>query len=72
VAKIAFAGAFANSLAEPARVCLGQTHEIVTGDEDGIISQLSDVDILVSLLLTREDGAGRSAPQTRTSTSRRA
>jgi phosphoglycerate dehydrogenase-like enzyme len=60
VAKIAFAGAFANSLAEPVRVCLGETHEIVTGDEDGIISQLSDVDILVSLLFTRE--MARAAP----------
>jgi phosphoglycerate dehydrogenase-like enzyme len=39
---------------------LGETHDIVTGDEHGIISQLSDADILVSLLFTRE--MARAAP----------
>jgi phosphoglycerate dehydrogenase-like enzyme len=37
-----------------------EPHEIVTGDEDGIICQLSDADILVSLSFTRE--MARAAP----------
>ena len=55
--KIAFAGAFAARLADPVRGYLTAPHDIVVADEAGIISQLGDTDILVSLAFSREMGA---------------
>ena len=55
--RVAFAGTFAASLAEPVRAHLGAPCEVVLADEVGIVSQLSDVDVLVSLAFTREMGA---------------
>ena len=55
--RVAFAGTFAASLAEPVRAHLGAPCEVVLADEIGIVSQLSDVDVLVSLVFTRAMGA---------------
>jgi phosphoglycerate dehydrogenase-like enzyme len=55
--QIAFAGTFSATLEPPVRARLGMPCAIVTGDERGIVSRLSDVDVLVSLAFTREMGA---------------
>lgn len=47
--KVAFAGSFAVRLAEPVRTKLSIPCEIVSDDEAGILSQLSDADVLVSM-----------------------
>ena len=52
--RIAFAGAFAGRLAEPVRAYLTTPHEIVVAGEADIVAQLADVDVLVSLVFTRE------------------
>ncbi len=54
--KIAFAGAFAARLAEPVRQQLAMPHDIIVADEVGIVPQLGDVDILVSLAFSRDMG----------------
>jgi phosphoglycerate dehydrogenase-like enzyme len=55
--QIAFAGTFSATLEPPVRARLGMPCAVVTGDESGIVSRLSDVDVLVSLAFTREMGA---------------
>jgi phosphoglycerate dehydrogenase-like enzyme len=47
--KAAFAGSFAVRLAEPVRTRLKVPCEIVTGDETGVLTLLSDADVLVSM-----------------------
>jgi phosphoglycerate dehydrogenase-like enzyme len=47
--KVAFAGSFAARLAEPVRARLSMPCEVVVGDEAGIVAQLADVDVLVSM-----------------------
>jgi hypothetical protein len=47
--KAAFAGSFAVRLAEPVRTRLKVPCEIVTGDEAGVLTLLSDADVLVSM-----------------------
>ncbi|MGI9426980.1 MAG: hypothetical protein ACR2PA_27630, partial [Hyphomicrobiaceae bacterium] len=47
--KIAFAGAFSIQLAAPVEARLSLPCEIIEGDEDGIVSRLGDVDVLVSM-----------------------
>jgi phosphoglycerate dehydrogenase-like enzyme len=55
--QIAFAGTFSATLEPPVRARLGIPCEVVSGDDAGIVSRLSDVDVLVSLAFTREMGA---------------
>jgi phosphoglycerate dehydrogenase-like enzyme len=47
--KVAFAGSFAGRIAEPVRARLSLPCEVVVDDEAGIIPQLTDVDVLVSM-----------------------
>jgi phosphoglycerate dehydrogenase-like enzyme len=47
--KVAFAGSFAARLAEPVRARLSTPCEVVVGDEAGIVAQLADVHVLVSM-----------------------
>lgn len=47
--KVAFAGAFATRIAEPVRARLSQACEFAVNDETGIIDQLGDADVLVSM-----------------------
>ncbi len=54
---VAFAGTFAASLEKPVRAHLGAPCRVVVADEVGIVSQLSDVDVLVTLAFTREMAA---------------
>jgi phosphoglycerate dehydrogenase-like enzyme len=54
---VAFAGTFAASLEKPVRAHLGAPCRVVVADEGGIVSQLSDVDVLVTLAFTREMAA---------------
>ena len=54
--RVAFAGTFPARLKEPARRHLGIACEIVVADEAGIIAQLADVDVLVTMALTAEMG----------------
>src|SRR6516164_6951318 len=54
--RVAFAGTFSGSLAEPLRRHLTTTCEIVVSDEAGISAQLVDVDVLVTMALTPEMG----------------
>ena len=54
--KIAFVGAFASRLVEPVRSCLTVPHEIIVADELGILPQIGDVDVLVSLGFSPEMG----------------
>jgi len=54
--RVAFAGTFSGSLAEPVRRHLTTTCEIVVSDEAGISAQLVDVDVLVTMALTPEMG----------------
>jgi phosphoglycerate dehydrogenase-like enzyme len=55
--KAAFAGSFAVRLAEPVRSRLTLPCEIVTGDEAGILHQLRDAQVLVSMGFTKEMAA---------------
>jgi phosphoglycerate dehydrogenase-like enzyme len=50
--KVAFAGSFAARLAAPVRASLLFPCEVIVDDEIGIILQLVDVDVLVSMALT--------------------
>ena len=52
--KAAFAGSFAVRLIEPVRKRLTIPCEIVSGDEAGILDQLGDADVLVSMAFTKE------------------
>ena len=54
--RIAFAGTFAARLAEPVQAHLGIPCEVFVDDERGIVSRLSEVDVLVTLAFTREMG----------------
>ena len=58
---VGFMGTFPASLVEPVRRRLSTPCEIVVSDEVGLISRLSEVDVLVTMALTRE--IGRSATQ---------
>jgi phosphoglycerate dehydrogenase-like enzyme len=55
--KAAFAGSFAVRLIEPVRKRLTIPCEIVSGDEAGILDQLGDADVLVSMAFTKEMAA---------------
>ena len=54
--KIAFAGAFSASLEQRVRAHLGIACDVILADEVGIVSRLSDVDVLVTMAFTREMG----------------
>ena len=54
--RLAFAGTFPASLVEPVRRHLGVACKVVVADEVGIIGQLSDIDVLVTMMLTAEMG----------------
>jgi len=54
--RVAFAGTFPARLEEPVRRHLTATCEIVVANETGIIAQLADVDVLVTMTLTAEMG----------------
>jgi phosphoglycerate dehydrogenase-like enzyme len=58
--KAAFAGSFAVRLIEPVRKHLTIPCEIVAGDEAGILGQLGDADVLVSMAFTKELAAAGS------------
>ena len=47
--KVAFAGSFAARIAEPVRARLAIPCEVVVGDDAGIVPQLADVDVLVTM-----------------------
>lgn len=51
--KVAFAGSFAVQFVEPVRRRLSIPCELVTGDESGILADLGDTDVLVSMAFTR-------------------
>lgn len=50
---IGFAGTFAARFEEPVRARLGIACDVVVGDEAGIVRQLADVDVLVTMAFTR-------------------
>jgi phosphoglycerate dehydrogenase-like enzyme len=54
--RVAFAGAFAVRLGPPVRAHLSVPCDVILDDEVGIVSQLSDVDVLVTMAFTREMG----------------
>jgi len=54
--RIAFVGTFAARLAERVRAHVRTPCDIIVDDESGIISRLSEVDVLVTLAFTREMG----------------
>lgn len=49
IMKVAFSGSFATRIAEPVRARLSIPCDVIESDEAGIITQLSDVDVLVSM-----------------------
>jgi phosphoglycerate dehydrogenase-like enzyme len=55
--RIAFAGTFSAGLEEPVRAHLGMPCDIVAADEVEIVSKLRDVDVLITLVFSREMGA---------------
>src|SRR5215475_8914855 len=55
--QVAFAGTFASTLEPSVRARLAVPCGIIHADEAGIVSRLSDVDVLVSLVFSREMGA---------------
>jgi phosphoglycerate dehydrogenase-like enzyme len=55
--KTAFAGTFPASLEPRVRAHLGTACDVIVADEAGIVSRLSDVDVLVTMAFTREMGA---------------
>lgn len=58
--RVAFAGAFAVRLEEQVRTHLAMPCDVITDDEKGIVSRLSDVDVLVTMAFNREmAGAAR-------------
>jgi phosphoglycerate dehydrogenase-like enzyme len=54
--RVAFMGTFAASLVEPVRRRLSVPCEIVVSEEVGMISRLSEIDVLVTMALTQEIG----------------
>jgi phosphoglycerate dehydrogenase-like enzyme len=54
--RVAFAGIFPASLEEPVRRHLAIPCDIIVSDEAGIISQLAEIDVLVTMALTAEMG----------------
>src|SRR5438093_13162654 len=54
--RIAFAGTFAARLAEPVQAHLGIPCDVIVDGDGGIVSKLSEVDVLVTLAFTREMG----------------
>jgi phosphoglycerate dehydrogenase-like enzyme len=54
--RVAFAGAFAVRLEQPVRAHLSMPCDVILADEVGIVSRLSDVDVLVTMAFTREMG----------------
>ena len=57
--RVAFAGTFAARVEERVRAHLGMACDVIVDGESGIVSQLAEVDVLVTLAFTRE--MGRSA-----------
>jgi len=55
--QVAFVGTFSATLEPTVRARLGMPCDVILADETGIVSQLSDVDVLVTLAFTREMGA---------------
>ena len=55
--RVAFAGTFSATLEPTVRARLGMPCDVILADETGIVSRLSDVDVLVTLAFTREMGA---------------
>jgi phosphoglycerate dehydrogenase-like enzyme len=55
--RVAFAGTFSASLEPPVRAHLEMPCDVILADEVGIVSRLSDVDVLVTLAFTRQMGA---------------
>src|SRR5215470_3292304 len=55
--QIAFAGTFSSTLEPSVRARLEVPCAVIVADEAGIVSRLSDVDVLVSLVFSREMGA---------------
>jgi phosphoglycerate dehydrogenase-like enzyme len=55
--RVAFAGAFAIRLAERVQAHLGMPCDVIQADEVEIVSQLSEVDVLVSMAFTAEMAA---------------
>src|SRR4030095_1325635 len=55
--QVAFAGTFSSTLEPSVRRLLEWPCAVIVADEAGIISRLSDVDVLVSLVFSREMGA---------------
>ena len=55
--QVAFAGTFSATLEPTVRARLGMPCDVILADEAGIVSQLSDVDVLITLEFTRERGA---------------
>jgi hypothetical protein len=55
--QVAFAGTFSATLEPTVRARLGTPCDVILADETGIVSQLSDVDVLITLAFTREMGA---------------
>lgn len=51
--KVAFAGSFAIRLAKPVKQLLSMPCDFVTGDEAGIVAELGDTDVLVSMGFTK-------------------
>ena len=54
--QVAFAGTFPASLEEPVRRHLVTPCEIIVGDEEAIISRLTDIDVLVTMGMTAQMG----------------
>jgi len=54
--RVAFAGTFPARLEEPVRRHLTTTCEVVVFDEVGILAQLAEIDVLVTMALTAEMG----------------
>jgi phosphoglycerate dehydrogenase-like enzyme len=54
---IGFAGTFSASLEESVRAYLGMPCHVVVTDEAQIVSKLSDIDVLITLVFSREMGA---------------
>jgi phosphoglycerate dehydrogenase-like enzyme len=55
--RVAFAGTFSASLEPRVRSLLTEPCDVVLGDEASIVSDLGDVDVLVTLAFTREMGS---------------
>ena len=58
--RVAFAGTFAASLADPVRAGLDTPCELIVADEAGILARLPEVDVLVTMGFTRAMGAAAS------------